>query len=95
MAVGDQVDEHLMQLVNVGPEDGQVIRQLERDLDSVRAQRIADQVERLVHHEVEIDFLAFRRALARQGEEVSHDAGTAFGRFRHLVQLSGHLGIVA
>ena len=84
-----------MQLMNVGPEDGQVIRQLERDLDSVRAQRVADQVECLVHHEVQIDLLTLRRMLARQGEEVPHDAGAAVGRFRHLVELSGHLWIVA
>ena len=84
-----------MQLMNVGPEDGQVIRQLERDLDPVRAQRVADQVERLVHHEVQMDFLTLRRMLARQGEEVPHDAGAAVGGFRHLVELPGHLWIVA
>jgi len=66
--------------VGVGPEDGEVVRQVEDGLDVVGPQLVGEELDRLSNHLIEGHLMTLRRLLAGHREEVAHDARAALGR---------------
>ena len=103
LRVDDQVGHHLVQLVAVAPDLGQVRRELAHDLDVGRAQAVAGELERVLRDLVQAHRPILRRSGAGHGEERLDDPGTALGCRMHpagplprrlvLRQLLHHAGI--
>src|SRR5437899_980026 len=80
MGVGDEIHDHLVKLVWVGPENWEVGRQLEPHLDVIHFQGVGEQLDRLLDDLVQPRLLALGRALTGERQEVPYGAHAAFGR---------------
>ena len=83
--VRHEVDDHLMKLVTVGPHHRKILGQLQRDLDIVGAELVAEQLDRLLDDPIDSHLRPLGRPLACQREEVPDDAGAAVGAGGDLV----------
>ena len=75
--VGHEVEHHLLQPVAVAEHLGQGAAQLARDRDVLELEIVGGERERAPDHVVEVDEVAFARALARECQQVAHDASRA------------------
>ena len=64
MGVGDEIHDHLVELVGIGPEHREIGRQLESHLDVIHGQGVGDQLDRLLDDLVQPHLLALGRSLA-------------------------------
>ena len=77
MGIGDEVHEHLVELMGIGPEHRQLVGQVQDDLDAVRPKLVAQQLDRVPDDLVELRLAPLGRVLARHGQEIPHDPGAA------------------
>ena len=89
MGIGDEIEEDLVQLVRIREDQRQIFREIEGHADPVDAQRIGDELERLLDNLTHGDARPLLRMLARQRQEVPHDARAPFGRRAHLLGADG------
>jgi len=89
LRVGEEVDEHLLQLVRIPPEEGDLVVEVQVHRHVVDPQGIGQELHGLRHQCVERDRHALRRVLAGQGEKLPHQALAAC---RRLGDLRGRLG---
>ena len=79
LGVDDEVQQHLLELVRIGEDLRQAGGERVDDVDVRDALLVRAQRERLAHDVVEVHHRARGVPLAREGEEVAHDAGGALG----------------
>ena len=91
--VRHDVDEHLVELVAVRPEHGQIFGEAERDPNVAGLELVRQQLHRLLHDVVELHFSALGRPPARQRQEVPHDADAASGGIVDLLRAPAHHGV--
>lgn len=58
VGVGHEVDDDLMQLMSVGPDVGEGVRQVQRQHNIVQAQVVGQQLHRVPYDVVEVDLAA-------------------------------------
>ena len=85
MRVGEETDDHLVQLMAVGLEDRHRLGEPQLDLDGRRPQLVREQLDGLGDYAVHRHRAALGRAVARERQEVLHDSRTALGRGVDLV----------
>ena len=73
VGVGDEVHDHLMELVGIRPELRKVLGQIEVDLDVVDPQRVREQLHRLLNDLIEARELPLEGMLPGQGQKISDD----------------------
>src|SRR5437870_395430 len=83
MGVGDEIHDHLMQLVRICPEQGESWRELPVYRNRIHLEPIDQQLHRPVDHRIERHVLALGWVLPCQGEEVTHNPYTALGSLRN------------
>ena len=77
LGVGDQVQEHLLELVRVRHRFGDLLVVVPHHVDSPHPELVAPELQRVVQHLIDRGRGPLRLVLAREGQEVLHDAGGA------------------
>jgi hypothetical protein len=88
-APSQQVDQDLLQLVAVGPEERPRRVEVQLHLDPLRLQDVREQLHRLLDRRVHLHEVPLRGLVAGQGQEVLHDARAALRRLRDVPDPGG------
>src|SRR5207247_7834470 len=80
MGIGDEIHEHLMELMSVRPQWRQPFREIQRDPDAVGAQLVGEHFQGLLNYQIQIHSAALGWTLAREREEIPHDPRAALRR---------------
>ena len=88
-----QIENGGRELIGIGQRGPCIFRQQRRDFD-VSAQRRVQQLRRLQHQRVDIDFNGLQRLLAGKGEEMLGQVGAAFGGFVDQLGDGRELGLI-
>jgi hypothetical protein len=93
MGIGDEIHDHLVQLVRICPEQGESGRQLPIYRNRIHLEPIDQQLHRPLDRRIERHVLALGWVLPCQGKEVTYNPHTALGGLHNGLHGIG-LGVV-
>ena len=90
VGIGDEIHEHLPDLIRIGPYGWEIGVQAQLHGNAVDPERWLQQLQGMRNEGVEIHRDALGRVLARQGQEIAHQPLTACGRLGNLLGVFRH-----